>query len=154
MDSDINEIIDESVKLELNVSRLYSIFYDFYLEDSDFWWELQMEEKNHASLLKSIKEFFVPYGKIPEGLLVKELETLKQSNLEIESIIQQVIDNTPTREECFDIALELEHSASETHYQMFMDTNTGDKFSEVIQTLNREDKDHALRIENYIKEKF
>lgn len=154
MNKDINEIIDESIKLELNISKLYGLFYDFYLDDSDFWWELQMEEKNHASLLKSIKEFFVPYGKIPEGLLVKELLTLEEANQEVEAVIQRVIDTTPSREECFDIALELEASASETHYQMFMDNGSGDKFSEVIQTLNREDKDHGDRIKRYMEKNF
>lgn len=154
MDKDINKIIDESIDLEFNISNLYSIFYDLYIEDSDFWWELQMEEKNHASLLRSIKEFFIPYGKIPSGLLVKELNTLKESNNEILRIIDRVKSVTPTREECFDIALQLEDSASETHYQMFMENNSGDKFSEVIQTLNREDKDHAERITKYIEDNF
>lgn len=154
MDNKIIEIIDESVKLELNASTLYSLFYQYYLEDSDFWWELQIEEKNHASLLKSIKDFFIPYDKMPDGLLVTNLDTLKQSNNEIEGVISEVQKNIPTRLGAFEIALELEQSATEIHFQMFMEGSFGKKFEEVIRTLNREDKDHYERIKKYMKDNF
>lgn len=154
MDNKLIEIIDESVKLELNASTLYSLFYGFYLEDSDFWWELQIEEKNHASLLKSIKEFFIPYDKMPEGLLVKNLDALKESNEAIESIISKVQKEIPSRLEAFELALELEKSATETHFQMFMEGSFGEKFENVIRNLNREDRDHYARIKKYMEENF
>lgn len=152
MDKQLLDIIDESIKLELNASELYYNFYENYLEDSDFWWELHMEEKNHASLLKSIKEFFIPYEKIPEDLVVNNLQLLKESNKEIEDIIDYVKENKPTRLAAFTTALKLEESAAETHFQKFMEGSFGEKFEEVIRKLNREDRYHYARIKDYMEE--
>lgn len=152
MNNDLLNIIDESIKLELNASELYYIFYENYIEDSDFWWELHMEEKNHASLLRSIKEFFVPYNKIPEDLVVDNLRLLKETNKEIEDIIEYVKKAKPSRLAAFTTALKLEQSAAETHFQNFMEGSFGEKFEEVIRRLNREDRNHYLRIKNYMEE--
>ena len=37
------------------------IFFLSFDEDHDFWWTLYMEEINHASLLKSGKDFLKTY---------------------------------------------------------------------------------------------
>jgi hypothetical protein len=46
-------MLEESVQLELNFGKLYSIFADLFSEDCGFWWRLGIEENNHASLLRS-----------------------------------------------------------------------------------------------------
>ncbi len=48
--------LDESIQLELNLATLYTIFNDCFAEDEDFWWDLAMEERGHASLLQQEKK--------------------------------------------------------------------------------------------------
>ena len=48
----VKELIDQSIQLELLVSKLYFIFYESYSEDAAFWWKLVEEEKNHAAITK------------------------------------------------------------------------------------------------------
>ena len=40
-----NSLIEESIKIESNVSELYGLFYQIFEEDKDFWWQLKIEER-------------------------------------------------------------------------------------------------------------
>ncbi|MEE8377166.1 MAG: hypothetical protein V3R45_02225 [Candidatus Aminicenantaceae bacterium] len=55
MSGDFKELLETSIELELLVSDLYSLYNEIFPEDSDFWWDLSFEEKNHASLLESMR---------------------------------------------------------------------------------------------------
>lgn len=56
MPETLHKHLDESIKLELNLATLYTLFHDSFEEDEDFWWELAMEERGHASLLQQEKK--------------------------------------------------------------------------------------------------
>jgi len=43
MDKKLSEMIDEAIKVELNVSTIYEIFSKSFVEDSDFWSQLVIE---------------------------------------------------------------------------------------------------------------
>jgi hypothetical protein len=150
MDQSIFAFIDEAVKIELNMSRLYSIFSEYIDEDRAFWNRLETEERNHAALLKTAKEF-VNFNKFPNNLVPENLEALVESNRLILETIDQFIGN-PGREMAFSLAIELEKSAGEVHFQHFMEEKPNDKVAEIFQQLNRSDKDHAERISLYWQE--
>ena len=151
MDDDIISIIDESIDLELNVSNLYSIFHKVFPDDASFWWKLEMEENNHAALIRSGKECFLPINKFPDGLLANSLRELKDTNRKIVSLIKKYEEIPPSREEALNIAIELENSAGELHFQYFMDQEVGPKINEIFKRLNKDDKDHAMRIRSYME---
>ena len=44
MNKKLSQLIDESIKLELNVAKIYMFFSDTFPEDSNFWWQLGLEE--------------------------------------------------------------------------------------------------------------
>ena len=64
MNDKIIKILDESIKLELNIADLYLVFHEKIPEDSKFWWQLLLEEKNHATLLKTGKEVYLTKKKV------------------------------------------------------------------------------------------
>ncbi len=146
---DFLTLIDESIRLELIVAELYDIFYNAFPEDASFWWELVIEEKNHASLLKSGKDIFKPADKFPEELL-SPLKQLRDSNREIAKLVEKHRDNPPSREAAFRIAIYLEQAAGEIHYQHFMTHDSASVLSGIFQRLNRNDKNHEERIRSYM----
>lgn len=150
MNEDLSLIIDESIQLELNVSELYRIFHAAFPEDADFWWKLCLEEENHAALIRSIKETFLPVGKFPEAIFCNSLENLKKHNTKLRSLIRKFRDNAPSREDALNIALEVEQSAGELHYQEFIEKKEKSRIEQIFEELNRDDKDHAKRIRSYM----
>jgi hypothetical protein len=146
MDKRLLQIVDESIQLELNVSDLYKLFSYTFQEHRDFWWRLVIEEKNHAALLKSVKECFAPIGMVPIGLLFPDLKLLKDTNNKIEMLVAKYKLDPPSRKEAFDTAYQLEQSAGEMHYQTFMERKGVDKVEKIFRELNGDDRDHAQRI--------
>ena len=147
------KLLDESIMLELNMSELYVLFSGIFPEDRNFWWRLSLEEKNHAALLKSGKEYFVPNDKFPSELLDFNIENIMTVNAQIRKYIEMYAAVKPERSEAFSLAYAFENSASELHFQEGI---TGENVSSnlaIFQALNKDDKDHAERIEFYMKEK-
>ncbi len=149
MENTLLQIIDEAIELELNMSKLYGIFSEHMKEDKAFWFRLEIEEINHAALLRASKDF-VRFRKFPSGIIPNNLEILQDSNQKIREATNRFIDN-PDRKLAFKLAYELENSAGEIHFQQFMEKEAHNNLSEIFQKLNRDDKDHAKRILEYRK---
>jgi hypothetical protein len=151
MEHDIDKILDVSIALELQVADLYLLFCHQFPHDGDFWWTLMLEEQNHAALLRSIKEVFVPRGNIPEKMLAGSYATLAQTCAHLRYWHEHYRKTAPARIRAFNLALNIESSAAELHFQRYMDRNPGNKMDEVFQQLNADDKDHARRIREYME---
>ena len=153
MNNDLLQLAEEAMRLEYNVSKLYIIFRDAYPQDAKFWWSLVIEESNHAALIKSGIDYFMSEDFFPNEIF-PSMDDLQEANKELVSMLEQYASNPPTREEALKIALNVEISAGEIHYQRAMTKSTADsEMLELFQTLNQEDKDHAKRIRAYMKEK-
>lgn len=151
MDNDQIELAEEAMRLEYNVSKLYMIFRDTHPEDAEFWWELVIEEGNHAALIKSGRDYFMPVGVFPEGMF-PAMEEMKKANKELESLLEKYTFDPPSREAAFNVALKTEMSAGELHFQHTMARPPNSKVLELFQRLNQDDKDHAKRIRAYMEE--
>jgi hypothetical protein len=151
MNEELSQLIKESVQLELNVAELYLVFYHAFPDDADFWWRLVIEEKNHAALIRSIEEGFMPAGILPDQLLSSSLDKIREANTAIVTLIARFKTAPPLREDAFSIAHTLEESAGEIHFQTFMKKVAESGIDEVFQRLNRADKDHASRICSYME---
>ena len=147
------EIVEESIKLELNVADLYRYFSNIFTEDSDFWQKLSLEEENHAKLLQTGKEVLLSCDEFPEEVLAPTLQELVDTNYKLTSLLKELKDNPPSRESALDIAVSLEESAGEIHFQQAMQNIPISSNQKIFQDLNKEDKDHAIRIRAY-KESF
>jgi hypothetical protein len=152
MDKILKELISEAISLEYNISDLYMLYYESFQDDEAFWWKLMMEEKNHASLLKTINTYSDLTGEFPYALIPEHLNGLRESNSKVISIIEEFKKN-PDRKKAFEFAIQIEELAGEAHYQSFMDHDSNSKVIAVFKKLGREDCDHAQKIRKYMVEK-
>ena len=152
MREQIQKHLDESIQLELNLARLYTIFNDSLSDDEDFWWDLAMEEQGHATLLQQEKKQPQQKEFFPENLLATDLQSLMDTNTKISALIDTCSSKPPTRTEAFNIAYDLEMAAGESHFQQFLDSPTNSFSANIFKQLNQEDRDHAARILQYMKE--
>ena len=150
-DQDMVQLAEEAMRLEYNVSQLYMIFRDAYPEDAAFWWQLVIEEGNHAALIKSGLEYFMPVVSLPEEMF-PSMKEIQEANKELGSLLEKYADDPPSREAAFNVALKTEMSAGEIHFQNTMTKSADSKVLEMFQKLNQDDKDHAKRIRAYMKE--
>ncbi|MCP4164139.1 MAG: rubrerythrin family protein [Deltaproteobacteria bacterium] len=121
MDKDVENIFDESIRLEMNVSKVYMKFYKLFSDDKKFWWDMFLKERNHASLLQSAKDIFKPANMFPDDLLINSLKIIIHENNTLEKMLEDFEENPPSREEAFNIAFKIEISIGEAHYQAFME---------------------------------
>lgn len=152
--SELQQLINESIKLELNVADVYFGFFKKFPEDAGFWWDIAFEEKNHASLLKNDWESFLDTTMFPSEIVCTSLDDLVISNNEVERILRQAGWSPPLdRAAAFNLAINLEESAGEIHYQCAMqETEHSSKNLKFFQMLNKFDKDHANRMRSYMSQ--
>jgi ferritin len=146
----LDNYINEAIELELHVAELYLLFFTSFPPDADFWWKLSLEEKNHASILKSLKTLYRVVKRIPAEFTPENPDALKITNQKIRSVISTFKEH-PSREAAFMIACDIESSAGELEYQTFVENQSLESIYKVFQKLNGEDKDHAERIREYMK---
>lgn len=146
------KLLDESIKLEHNVAELYLSFHNAFPEDSGFWWKLALEEKNHAALLESGRQYFMNAGLFPKQILDKKLKSLVEANNRLRGFIEKHKTNAFSRESAFHHALNLEKLSGEIHFQRIMEKEAESKAVKIFKILNKDDKDHADRIRQYMEE--
>jgi len=145
------KIMEESIHLELNLADLYMVFFEQFPGDGQFWWKLAIEEKNHAALLKSIRDIFIEVAGAPDDLFAVSLEELRKANSSIRELICSCKESPISRRAAFSAALSLEETAGEMHFQDFFTGNANDSVSRIFRQLNGEDKDHARRLKEFIE---
>jgi len=149
----LKQFIEESIRLERNVAELYKVFNRLFPEDAYFWWTMFEEEENHAALIEHAAKIIVMSEDVLSQMLAPSLDALKKTNLKILSLVSEYNANPPSREAAFNVALKLELSAGELHFQKFMSRqNEDDIIAQLFQRLNKDDKDHAARLLEYMAE--
>jgi hypothetical protein len=143
----VEELFDKAIQLELNMAKLYRIFAEHFDEDKVFWSRLESEEQNHAALLRTGSDF-ARINRLPEKIFPEQTESLDESIRFVQKCIVDFIAE-PQRQLAFKMAIELEESAGEAHFQKFMESTARESLTAIFQKLNQADKDHAIRIQNY-----
>lgn len=139
--------LEEAIKLELNAAKLYFLFSEHLIDYRSFWYNLSLEEFNHASILKSAKEFN-DIDILPETFIdLAILQQMEKTNSLFEILEKKFLEN-PTIENAKSIAALVESSAGEIHYEKLMNIETENRIIEIFQRLNRDDKNHLERIMN------
>lgn len=153
MDKALSRILDETIQLELNVADLYLSFGRAFSEDTEFWTELAVEEKNHAALLRSGKLQSSDKGLFSAKALTTNLEALVKVNKGIKALLEHQKKKPPSRASAFEIAIKLEESTGEIDFSCFMKQAADSLAGKFFSRVNSEDRDHALRLRNYMREK-
>lgn len=147
------ELMNESIKLEFHLADLYLIFSKALPGDCAFWYQLHMEEINHASIIQSAREAWLSGRNPPLEILCPNVEELIELNKKVASLLEQYRENHPSRETAFNLALDLEESPGEAHLQNAMDQPPSSPLMELFQMLNGDGKKHASRIRTYMRDK-
>jgi len=150
MEKLIAKLITESIKVETNLSKLYSAFSKIFNEDSKFWSQLSSEEMDHASLIKSAMTLASVIDDFPIDILSKDIDKVIATNKMIEQYILSSTSLT-SRNEASKIALKIENSSSELSFQQFMKKTPENELDKLYKKLNYFDLDHAKRICDYFK---
>ncbi|MCK4910835.1 MAG: hypothetical protein KAR83_04305 [Thermodesulfovibrionales bacterium] len=141
------ELLEASIHLELQVSELYLLYSETFQQDRDFWWKMALEEKNHAALLKSGR-LYLDMGMFPDELIHGKIEVLNDANSRLEELLKEFRSSPPPMDVAYRHALDIETSAAELYYQREMDRASENKIALIFKGLNKDDKDHARRIES------
>ncbi len=144
-------MIEEAIKLELYISDLYMLFYRKFPEDAKFWWQLSIEEQNHAALLKTIRQMSNSQLNIPEDIIPANLNELAESNEMLQEAMEE-FEAQPDRNRAFQFAFKIEQAAGELHYDNFMRYATESRLTAVFRKLNGEDINHAERLQKYMND--
>jgi rubrerythrin len=153
MDKELSRILDETIRLEVNVADLYLSFSHAFSDDKDFWLLLAVEEKNHAALLRSGKLEALDKGDFPAKALTTNLDALVKVNKEIRAFVREYKHKPPSRASAFEIAIKVEESTGEIDFSCFMEQAADSLASKLFSRVNSEDRDHARRLRNYMREK-
>ncbi len=146
------DLLHSSIDLEMNISNLYLLYSRLFEEDRNFWWQISIEEKNHAALLRS-GEHYIDLGNFPDELLFQKHKIVQEYNRDIRRTLEQYEANAPTQEEAYRYALRLEGSAAELHFQKTMDKESDSRVIQIFQKLCGDDKDHLRRIQELVRNK-
>ena len=147
----LEQFIDEAIQLELNAAEIYSIFSEAIPEDANFWATLAWEEKNHAAVLKTGKDVLMPIDQFPGEILPNVIQTLVDTNNWLNSLKEKFAETKPDRETAFAIAIKIESSAGEQHFQRVMDSPSDSNIIKILQDLCEDDIHHLSRIREYMK---
>jgi CheY-like chemotaxis protein len=150
MNYGLEDFIEEAIQLELNVADLYALFSEVIPEDADFWAGLSWEERNHASLLKTARDVLLPVEQFPGEILPDFIQSLVDTNTWLNSLRDEFAKEPPGRKSAFAIALKIENSAGEKHFQRVMESPSESKFVKVFQELCKDDIHHHDRIKKYM----
>jgi len=150
-ENNLAKLLDEAIRLELLVADLYALFNEKFPEDGPFWWKLSLEEMNHAALLKSGRDHFLPVGQFPLELASSTIDILSGQNRDLVDLLDRYRHHPPSRAEAFLLAHGLETSAAELHFQHAMEKHPQTPAMQIFRSLNSEDLDHAQRILEYMK---
>lgn len=146
----VRQFLIESIALELNIGDLYQQFSAKYEQDYDFWWKLSIEEMNHAALIESINDIFLTEDFLPADKIELQTIKLRKMNYFIHENIEKFRTDNPLRADAFKLAIEIENSIGESHFELFMTSKPNSEVVKIMQKLNGDDINHASRITKYI----
>ena len=89
MDDKFLKLIEEAIRLELNIAELYMLFYRQFDQDAQFWWQLVIEEENHAALLKTVQQMELTKIDTPRDLFPERVGELEKVNLAIREALER-----------------------------------------------------------------
>jgi len=142
-----DKYFDELIKLEENVAQLYILFSEKLNKYKDFWYKLSIEEYNHASLLETAKLFHNSHKLPKEFIKIEILDEVIKTN-SMFKYYKTTFLNNPTISNAKKIAIEIEYSAGEIHYENTISNDIDDYIINIFKKLNEDDYHHLKRIEN------
>lgn len=145
--ADYRAKVEEYMRLELNMSDLYSLYQKLFPEDRDFWEKMVEEELRHARIIEML--LGLP-DKLPDNLLDPNHESMVEANKNVVETINCYKKNPPSRKEAYQKAIYFENSAGELHYTNVLSLPKESQELESFRKLNQCDKSHCQEIQKLL----
>lgn len=147
----VQSIVNEAIRFERSLSSLYLLFSEAFPDDADLWWELSVSEEGHASLLECSQTLF--REEFIRDTAEADLNTLRRSNEELESVIRRLEKQPLERREAFQIALRFESDENEGTIYRFLKIEPSQQARDVVDSIERQDLAHSRKIHDYAASK-
>jgi len=145
--------LNEASQLEMRVGDLYTLFAASFPEDHDFWQQLAHEEKDHAAMIRTIMGNPNLSDRFVSAFAPGLLHEIQKINHWLSSLYVEFSERKTDRKTALDVARKIEKSAGEIDYQNFMVQESDSWLLKGLQQINKNDRDHLERIEEYMREK-
>lgn len=93
-------ILEEGIKLELNMSDLYLFYSNNFIEDKEFWQQMAEEEKEHASLFRMVKDL-IEFSPSLDDIIFVNFNELKVANNSIVNAIKNFKKTLPHKDDAY-----------------------------------------------------
>jgi len=140
------EVLKQSEQLEETASWFYLKLSRKYTEHNDFWLEFYIEEKKHAAIYRAFIDEEIPLTLFPEEIVDTDLDRLRKNKSDIQHALDHFDEKFINREKAYCFALEIEQLAGEKIFNEAMDKESDSEALQLIQKINKDDKDHIARI--------
>ena len=150
MSDPLEALLEEAIRHELTVSLLYFEFCQAFPDDSDFWWELSVEENGHAGLLEAGRKLFG--SEFGEEILPARVEYLTEANRTLENLLDQMKQQPLSREAACRIALEIETTTDGMIFENALQPPQDADVPTISERIRRDDLRHAATIRAYMKD--
>ena len=151
MKKTLEQLIDESIKLELNVATVYKNYLNTFPEDSELWLRLIQEEEKHADLIQSMRSTLLLLHQFPAGIFTSSMKMLKKTNNRLILILKEYNKEQPLRESAFKVALDIERSVGELEFQLAAEKSPDSGIMKIFQDLNKDCRNHTKEIIAYMR---
>ncbi|MCF8067286.1 MAG: hypothetical protein K9L30_01750 [Desulfobacterales bacterium] len=150
IEDSVARLIDESIQLEMNLSDLYFFFKKTFSEDKVIWDKLADEEKKHAAFIESARAFSKDESQFPSQLVSAAIQSVMDTNDALTELMGKYEKEPPSRISAFRLALKMEHSVGEIHFQNAMKHDKGSDIIKMLKELYELDQNHIKRITEYM----
>jgi hypothetical protein len=149
MDTTTGILVDGLERIENALAAVYHHFLWMFPLDADFWGQLMKEERGHAMLVRTHREFIIESPDLAQFLERLSVPLFLKTVIHIEDLLVQMPQSPPSRSKAITLALWIEKSAGELHYDAMMSVSSRSVALKAIQNLFHGDTDHIKRIEAY-----
>ena len=143
----VRAVVEEAIRYEQNLAALYHEFSEIFKEDTDLWWELSVAEGEHAMILETGRTLFK--DEFARDTVPADLQALRESNDSLESVLDGLRKDAPSRQDAFRISLGLERDANERTLHHLLRIDETQPASEIVTRIRHEDSTHEQIVREY-----
>jgi hypothetical protein len=152
MNMNLHERLKACIAIELGVADIYRAFTEMLPEAKEFWYELAMEEENHASILV-IGSKYNEIGKLPDYIVPDSLPNMKTTLELVRDIDAKIKSERPSLKTALDMALLLEKTMEESYMPEVLSKETDSEVASRLKKLLADTRKHKVKVAEYMKSK-
>lgn len=152
MKKDLHERLKACIGIELGVANIYRTFSEKLPEAKDLWYDLSLEEENHAAILV-LGGKYNEMGVLPDNIVPSSMHGIKQTVDLVKETEKRAQSESLSLKAALDMSLKLEKTKEESYLPEILAKETDSEVISRLQQLLNDTKLHILRLSDYRKQK-